>query len=79
MTQNNSQGFAKVQAMVRGHLADAEKYAKPTEGHAPTPAQCYTAAFHTATGAYGGGAINVNEWSDLHGEIREHQDIWSSK
>lgn len=74
---NNSQNFTTIRKMVRDHLLDADKGHTGTSGDnvGPTPDQCYTAAFSTATGAYAGGGISVKEWSSLHAEIREHRDI----
>jgi hypothetical protein len=74
MTHKIESSFDIVKRMVRDHLADAEKRHPGTgEEPGPTPAQCYTAAFSTATGAYAGRGITAKEWADLHTEIREHQ------
>lgn len=74
MTHKAEASFDIVKRMVRDHLADAEKRTAGTaEDTGPTPAQSYTAAFSTATGAYAGRGITAQEWADLHSEIREHQ------
>jgi hypothetical protein len=60
---------------------DADKIHTGAKGEnpGPTPEASYAAAFSTATGAYAGGGITVPEWSNLHSEIRDHQDIARSK
>lgn len=74
MSQKHSVGFATIQKMVRDHLRDAEKkHTTSGDNVGPTPDQCYTAAFSTATGAYAGRGISVKEWQELHDEVREHQ------
>lgn len=78
MTHKRSEGFEIVQRMVRSHLADAEKHTGfRADNPGPKPEQCYAAGFATASGAYAGRGITVNEWSELHQEVRDHQLAWS--
>lgn len=76
-----SANFTTIQKMVRDHLRDADKaHTGPSgENPGPTPEAAYACAFSTATGAYAGGGVTVSEWSALHSEIRDHQDIARSK
>jgi len=75
MNQNKSAGFDKVQEMVRNHLRDAAKgfTGRAGDNPGPTPDQSYSVAYATASGAYAGRGINVDEWVSLQGEIRSHQ------
>lgn len=74
MTQKDKSSFELIKSMVRDHLSDAEKrHTNSGAEPGPTPAQSYTAAFSTATGAYAGRGITAKEWAELHTEIREHQ------
>lgn len=74
MTHKAETSFETIKRMVRGHLKDAEmRYSNNGENIGPTPSTSYAAAFSTATGAYGGRGITVQEWAALHEEIREHQ------
>lgn len=67
--------------MVRDHLKDAAKHFTGATGDnpGPTPSQCYSTAYSTATGAYAGGGVDVKQWAGLHAEIREHQLAESAK
>lgn len=77
----SSTNFNTVQKMVRDHLRDADKAFTGAAGEnpGPTPEAAYACAFSTATGAYAGQGITVGEWSELHGEIREHLATARSK
>lgn len=76
-----SANFTTVRKMVHDHLRDADKaFTGPSgDNPGPTPDQSYSCAFSTATGAYAGGGVTVDEWASMHGEIREHQAITRSK
>lgn len=75
MQQNH---FPNIKQLVRNHLKDAESKHTGTTGAnpGPTPEQSYSAAFGTATGAYGTRGITVKQWADLHTEIRDHRDAF---
>lgn len=73
MAKSNT--FSTVQRMVRAHLKDADKGLGGIGNPGPTPGESYAAAFATATGAYASGkGITVQEWSELHDEIRSHRE-----
>lgn len=77
----SSTNFNTVRKMVHDHLLDAEKSFTGSAGDnpGPTPDAAYACAFSTATGAFAGGGVTVEEWAQLHGEAREHQAIHRSK
>lgn len=72
MSKSNS--FETVQRMVRDHLKDADKALGGPGNPGPTQGECYAAAFATATGAYTGKGITLNQWQELHSDIRGHRD-----
>lgn len=70
----NVNSFETVKRMVRDHLKDADKQTGVPGNPGPTPGECYAAAFATATGAYTGRGITMEQWQDLHNDIRGHRD-----